>query len=154
MPLRRSFLLLPAMLLLARCGSSLPPPAVLTLRITGTPGQNPDAAGIPAPVAIRIYQLRSTGTFEHSGWAPLTEREQATLGTEDAGSQDVVVAPGQTLTTIVHLVRGVRAIGVVVLYRDINHAQWRAIAAVPRSGRVTLALTVGKLAVSLHEVLG
>lgn len=152
MPLRRSFMLLPAMLLLAHCGSSPPPPAVLTLQITGAPDQNPDAAGNPAPVAVRVYQLRATDTFEHSAWAPLTEREEATLGPEDAGSQGVVVAPGQTLTTTIPLNRGVRALGVVVLYRDIDHAQWRAVAPVSTSGPVTLALTVGKLAVSLHEV--
>ena len=44
---------------------------------------------------------------------------------------------------------GVQAIGVVVLYRDIDNAQWRADAAAATSGPTKLALNVGKLAITL-----
>lgn len=151
---RRSLLLLPAMLLLAQCGGPSRPPAVLKLRITGANDQNPDAAGTPASVAVRIYQLRATRIFERSGWAPLTEREQATLGPADAGSQDVVVAPGQTVSATILLHRGVRAVGFVVLFRDIDHAHWRTLAPVAESGPTTVSLTIDKLSVSLASEEG
>jgi len=146
---RRSLLLLPAALLLSRCGPAPKPPAVLTLVITGSPDQNPDPAGKPAPVAVRIFQLTATAKFERSDWTALTEREQATLGQDDAGSEEVVVSPGQTLTKTIQLKPNVQAVGVVVLYRDIDHAQWRADAPVADSGPTKLTLEVGKLAVTL-----
>lgn len=146
---RRSLLLLPGALLLARCGGAHKPPAVLTLEVSGSPDQNPDAAGNPEPVAVRIFQLRSIGKFETSGWAALTEREQPTLGADDAGSQEVVVAPEQTVTRTIILQPGVQAIGILVLYRDIGRAEWRAVAPVAPSGPSRLAVSVGKQAVSL-----
>lgn len=151
---RRSLLLLPAALLVARCGPAPKPPAVLTLAITGGADQNPDASGKPAPVAVRIYQLTATGKFERSDWTSLTEREQATLGADDAGSQEVVVSPGQSLTQTINLKNGVQAVGVVVLFRDIDHAKWRAVAPVASSGPTRLALTIGKLSVTLKPVKG
>jgi type VI secretion system protein VasD len=151
---RRSLLLLPAALLVARCAPPPKPPAVLTLVVTGGAEQNPDPAGKPAPVAVRLYQLTATAKFERSDWTSLTEHEQATLGQDDAGSEEVVVSPGQTLTRTVELKNGVQALGVVVLYRDIDHAQWRAVAPVATSGPTRLSLTVGKLAVTLKPAQG
>ena len=43
----------------------------------------------------------------------------------------------------------VQAIGVVVLYRDIDNAHWRADAPVATSGPTRLTLNVGKLAITL-----
>ncbi|HET8997012.1 MAG TPA: type VI secretion system lipoprotein TssJ [Acetobacteraceae bacterium] len=146
---RRSLLLLPAALLLARCGGARKPPGMLTLEVSGSPDQNPDSAGDPEPVAVRIYQLRAIRKFETSGWAALTEREQPTLGADDAGSQEVVVAPEQNVRRTILLQPDVQAIGIVVLYRDIGHAQWRALAPVAPTGNTRLAVHVGKQAVSL-----
>ena len=151
---RRSLLLLPAALVVARCAPAPKPPAVLTLVITGAADQNPDPAGKPAPVAVRLYQLTTTAKFERSDWTSLTEHEQATLGQDDAGSEEVVISPGQTLTKTIALKPGVQALGVVVLYRDIDHAQWRAEAPVASSGPTKLALNVDKLAVSLKPMPG
>jgi type VI secretion system protein VasD len=154
MTTRRSLLLLPAALVVARCAPAPKPPAVLTLVVTGGAEQNPDPAGKPAPVAVRLYQLTATAKFERSDWTSLTEHEQATLGQDDAGSEEVVISPGQTLTKTIELKNGVQSLGVVVLYRDIDHAQWRAEAPVATSGPTKLALTVGKLAVTLKPMQG
>jgi type VI secretion system protein VasD len=117
--------------------------------MTGSAGQNPDAAGKPAPVAVRIYQLTATAKFERGDVFALTEHEQATLGQDDAGSQEFVLSPSETQTKTFELKPGVQAVGVVVLYRDIDQAQWRADAPVASSGPTKLALNVGKLAITL-----
>lgn len=151
---RRSLLLLPAAVLLARCAPAPKPPAVLTLTVNGGADQNPDPSGNAAPVAARIYQLTSTGKFERSDWTSLTEREQATLGADDAGSEEVVVSPGQSLTKTIQLKPGVQSVGVVVLFRDIDHAQWRAVAPVADSGPTKLTLNISKLAATLKPAQG
>jgi type VI secretion system protein VasD len=148
---RREFLLLPAALLLARCGPSPKPPAVLTLTMIGSAGQNPDPGGTAAPVAVMVYELSATAKFESSDWTALTEREQATLGQDEAApAQQFVVAPGETQTKTFELKTGVQAIGIVALYRDIDHAQWRAMAPAAGSGPTKLTLNIAKLAITLQ----
>jgi type VI secretion system protein VasD len=147
---RRQILLLAA-LGLAFCGGPKPPPPppVVTLTMIGSADQNPDAAGKPAPVAARIYQLTQTAKFERSDVFALTEHEQQTLGQDDAGSQEIVLSPGETQTKSFEAKPGVQAIGIVVLYRDIDAAQWRADAPVAEHGPTKLTLNVGKLAITL-----
>jgi len=144
---RRSLLALPAVLALAQCGPK--PPGVVTLTMIGSADQNPDGSGKAAPVAVRIYQLTQTAKFERADVFALTEHEPQTLGQDDAGSQEFVLSPGETLTKTFELKPGVQAVGVVVLYRDIDNAQWRADAAVATSGPTKLTLNVGKLAITL-----
>jgi type VI secretion system protein VasD len=150
---RRSLLaLLPAMaapLTLLRCAPPPKPPAVLTLTMVGSAEQNPDVSGKPAPVAVRIYQLTATAKFERGDVFALTEHEQQTLGQDDAGSQEFVLSPGETQTKTFELKSGVQAVGIVVLYRDIDKSQWRADAPVADSGPTKLVLNVGKLAITL-----
>ncbi len=145
---RRSLWPLAVALALAACGGPKPP-AVLTLTMIGGADQNPDAAGKAAPVAVRIYQLTQTAKFESADVFALTEHERQTLGQDDAGSQEFVLSPGETQTKKFELKAGVQAVGVAVLYRDIDNAQWRADAAVATSGPTKLTLTVGKLAITL-----
>jgi type VI secretion system protein VasD len=145
---RRLLLLMPA-LGLAYCGPKPKPPAVVTLTMIGSAEQNPDATGKAAPVAVRIYQLTQTAKFERSDVFALTEHEQQTLGQDSAASQEFVLSPGETQTKTFELKPGVQAIGIVVLYRDIDQAQWRADAPVADSGPTKLTLNVGKLAITL-----
>lgn len=144
-------LLLPVLpaLALAHCAPGPKPPAVLTLNMIGSADQNPGVSGQASPVAVRIYQLTQTAKFERGDVFALTEHEQQTLGQDSAASQEFVLSPGETQTKTFELKTGVQAIGVVVLYRDIDNAQWRADAPVATSGPTRLTLNVGKLAITL-----
>jgi type VI secretion system protein VasD len=138
----RMLLPLALALLLAGCPADTapPPPPTLALTIAGGADQNPDPEGHPTPVAVRIYQLAATAAFERSDVFALTEREQATLGADSLGSEELIVAPGETREVAHELKPGVQAIGIVVLFRDIDHAQWRAVAPAAASGPTTLML--------------
>jgi type VI secretion system protein VasD len=147
---RRLILVLPALLALTQCGSPPPPPPVLNLTITGTADQNPDAGGRASPVAVRVYQLSGTAKFEQADIFALKDAEAKTLGTEAAaGSLEYLIAPGDTKTVKIDLKPMVSSIGVAVMYRDIDHAKWRADAAAQAHGPTTLSATVGKLALTL-----
>ncbi len=149
---RRSMVLLPALiapLALLRCAPPPKPPPVLTITMVGSKDQNPDTDGTAKPVAVRIYQLAATAKFERGDVFALTEHEQQTLGQDDLGSQEFLLAPGETQTQTFGLKNGVNAIGVVVLYRDIDKSQWRADAPAADSGPTKLLLNVGKLAITL-----
>jgi type VI secretion system protein VasD len=129
-------------LLAIRCSSSPPPPAVLTLNVIGGPDQNPDQAGRPAPVAIRLFQLNDPAKFERSDVFALTEREQQTLGQESQGSEEFVVTPGETSTLTRELKKGVQFVGIAVLFRDIDQAHWRALSPIAASGPSKLTLKI------------
>ena len=136
------------LLALASC-SSPPPPPVLTLTINGSAEQNPDAAGRASPVAVRVYQLSGTAKFSQADVFALKDNEAKTLGAEEAaGSQEFLIAPGDTKKVTIDLKPMVSSIGVAVMYRDIDQAKWRATAAANASGPTTLTATVGKLAVT------
>ncbi len=146
---RRSIALLPAALLLARCGPETKPPAVLNLTIAGSSDQNPDINGKAQPMSVRLYQLSSTAKFQISDYFALIDHEKATLAADDLASQDYLVAPGESRTVSFTLAAGVQAVGVVASYRDIDHSQWRADAKVAASGPTNLTLSIAKLAISL-----
>jgi type VI secretion system protein VasD len=129
--------------------SSPPPPPVLTLTVIGGPDQNPDPSGQPAPVAVRWFQLSEPAKFERSDVFALTEREQQTLGAQDQGSEEFVLRPGETSTIKRELKQGVQFIGVAVLFRDIDHAHWRAVSPVAASGPSMLTLKISGLNAAL-----
>jgi type VI secretion system protein VasD len=136
--------------LLALAGCSQPPPPVLTLTIIGTADQNPDSGGRSSPVAVRVYQLSGTAKFEQADVFALKDNELKTLGAEEAaGSQEYLIAPGDNKTITINLKPMVSAVGVAVMYRDIDHASWRADAPAAASGPTKLTATVGKLTLTL-----
>lgn len=133
------------MLLVAGCAGKPPPaplPASLSLAIAGGAGQNPDQAGQAAPVAVRLLFLASTTAFERADVFALTESERATLGPDDLGSQEVIIRPGQGRTIEAKPAPGTTALGIVVLFRDIDHARWRAEAPVAANGPTRLTLAI------------
>jgi type VI secretion system protein VasD len=140
-------LALPA--LLPGCGAPPPPPAVLTLTLQGGADQNPDPVGKPASVAVRFFQLAATGKFERADVFALIEREAATLGTDGLGSEEFVLAPGETRKIERELKKGVQFIGVIVLFRDIDRAQWRQVTPAASSGPVNLMLKTSGITATL-----
>jgi type VI secretion system protein VasD len=138
-------------LLLAACAAAPPPPPppTLALNVVGGADQNPDPDGHPTPVAVRIYELAGTAAFERADVFALTERTPATLGSDTLGSEEFIVGPGETRAVEHPLKTGVQAIGVVVLFRDIDRAQWRAVAPAAASGPTKLTLQTAGTTVTL-----
>lgn len=130
-------------------GCAPPPPPVLDLQIAAGADQNPDAAGKPTPVAVHLYQLGATAKFERADVFAVTEREPATLGADVLASEAFVLSPGEARTIARELKAGTQFIGIAVLYRDIDHATWRAVAKVASSGPSALTLTTKGIVTTL-----
>jgi type VI secretion system protein VasD len=143
---------LPALLAGCGGGGAPPPPAApatLTLTLTGGADQNPSASGHASPVAIRLIQLGGTGSFERADVYAVQNREKATLGDDDLGSEEFVLRPGETRSITRELKHGAQFVGVAALFRDIDRAQWRAFKPVKTSGPTALVLTTKANTVSL-----
>lgn len=138
---RRLLLAVPTVLLLEGCAGP-PAPPVVDLTIRANPDVNPNPAGTPVSVAVRLYSLNARGRFMSADVYSLMQREAEVLGTESAGSEEVVVRPGETRKITLTPRPGVRFIGVAALFRDIDRAQWRAVSPIAESGLTRLALTL------------
>jgi type VI secretion system protein VasD len=138
---RRLMLAAPALALVASCGP--PPPAVVDLTIKAGPDLNRSSAGTPLAVAVRLYSLNARGRFASADAYALMERERTVLGDEGAGSEEIVVRPGETRKVTLAPKPGVRFLGIAVLFRDIDRAQWRVVAPIAESGTTRLVLAIG-----------
>ena len=138
------------LLALAHCAPAPPPPPVLNLTITGTAEQNPDPSGRASPVAVRVYQLSGTAKFSQADVFGLMNNEAKILGAEEATSSlEFLIAPGENKKVTVDLKPMVSAIGVAVLYRDIDHAQWRSTVSANAHGPTDVSAKIGRLALTL-----
>jgi len=141
---------------LAACSAAPPPPPappappVLDLTVKGSAEQNPNPGGAGMPVAVHLYQLSATQAFELADVFALIEHEKATLGSDVLSSSEFVLVPSETKTIKQDLKAGTTALGVLVLFQNIDQAQWRAAAPVAANGPTKLVLMVDKLSLSLR----
>ena len=145
-----------ASLALAGCGgaSAPPPPTIAALTMTAAADINPDPAGKPAPVTVRIYQLASTAAFDHADFFQLYNNDQAVLGADMLGRDEVTITPGGTQQLVKDLKPGTTAVGVVAAFRDIQHANWRATAAPPANKTTAVTVAIQGLNVTLSLAPG
>lgn len=152
------FLTLVAMLLLAACAkdeaaapAEAAPDALTTatieLHFSASPGLNPGPDGVPAPVRVRLFELKNPATFARSDYFALAERAQATLGADLIDQDEVLIQPGDQLNLERTLDPATRQIGLLVGYRDVDRAQWRAVMNVPPRQRTEYQISLDARAI-------
>lgn len=125
-----------AVLLLTACTKEPDMPALpvtpsqdarIALHLVADAGLNPGATGQAAPVRVRMYELKSAANFLRSDYFALAERTTQTLGADLLEQDEIWVHPGEQRQLGRDLSAGTRHVGLVVAYRDIDQAQWRAL---------------------------
>jgi type VI secretion system protein VasD len=103
-----------------------PPPTFLALKLAASADVNPDGAGSPKPLRVRVLELSSPTALSQAAFFALDADPAKALGPELLGSEDVVLSPGQT-TSIEHETKpGTKFVGVIGAYFAIESARWRA----------------------------
>lgn len=127
-----------ALVLLGACSKDAPAPASadhespgVSLYFSAAAGLNPGADGTPAPVRVRVYELKNAAAFERADYFALAERAQATLGADLVDQDEVLLQPGRQLQLDRPLNPATRLVGLVVGYREVDRAQWRSVLPVP-----------------------
>ena len=118
-------LLLLGLLLAAGCGSS---PPLLRGTIAVDSNVNPDRAGRPSPIVVRVYELKSVAAFSGADFFALFDNEQATLSGELVGREEFQLQPDT------------KFIGVVAAFRDLEQARWRQTAPVPKKSKPSITI--------------
>jgi type VI secretion system protein VasD len=139
---RRSLLAALAAATIGGCGGP-PDPAVVDLTLSASPDVNGSRS-----VAVRIYGLGATGRFSSATAYTLIDRDTV-LGDEGTRLEEIVVRPGESRKITLMPKPNVRYIGVVVLFQDIDRAQWRGMAPIAASGVTRLKVTLGGNAAQL-----
>ena len=119
-------------LLIAGCGGpKVPTPVPIEGVLAAHAGVNPDISGRPSPVAVKVYQLHSSGSFESSDFFSLYNQAAAVLGADLVSSTDIIVSPGESKKFDQEIDPRTRFVGIVAGFRDIQNASWRALLPVP-----------------------
>jgi len=137
--------------LLAGCArDKAPDSSPVALELAASTAANPDRNDRPSPILVRVYELRSPGAFETADFFAMLEQDQAVLGGEMVNSWEFQLDPGESTTLDATFQASSGFIGVFAAFRDIGRARWRAVSPI-RTGRDNeLAVTVGKLDVSIE----
>ena len=120
-----------ALVVAVGCSPKIPKAVPIAGNLTAAAQVNPDVSGRASPVAVKVYQLRSAGTFESSDFFKLYTQPAAALGADLVSSTEIMVRPGETKRFDQEIDPQTRFVGVVAGFRDVENAQWRAVAPVP-----------------------
>jgi type VI secretion system protein VasD len=151
------------------CGKAPPPPPVVPpavppaitivapveakitapMTVAASADANPDAAGRPSPIVVRVYQLKTDATFTTAEFFALFDEEQKVLGQELISRDEFVLAPAERRTIEVALAGETRFVGAIAAFRDIRNSQWRMLLPTPKKG---LTVAVERTRVVLSPV--
>lgn len=159
---RRKAWLAGIVLAAAGCGGGPPPdlgpPAdlVVSREIKASADLNPDPWDRPSPVVLRIYYLREANAFTQAEFFPLYDTETEVLGAGLIASEELVIQPGESREQQAAINPETRYVGAMAAFRDIEHAQWRALMELSEEHKsllvdeeYALKLEVGRAAVSV-----
>ena len=128
------------------CGSS---PPLLRGTITVDSNVNPDRAGRPSPIVVRVYELKSVAAFNGADFFALFDSEQAALSGELVGREEFQLQPAETRQYQRQLQPETKFIGVVGAFRDLEQARWRQTAPVPKKSKPTITIGLQARAVAV-----
>ncbi len=105
--------------------SSTPSPTPVGVMIYADANINPNEDGSPAPIVVRIYELKGMTAFNNADFFDFVDNDKKLLGADLIGSSEYELVPGATQKYNRSVSNEATHIGVVAGFRDIKFAQWR-----------------------------
>ncbi|MBR8323786.1 MULTISPECIES: type VI secretion system lipoprotein TssJ [Burkholderia cepacia complex] len=99
--------------------------ASLNLKVKVSDGVNPDELGRPAPIMVRIYELKSAYTFDNADFFSLQSDSKKVLGEDALVIDEFVLRPGDVRDIRRRMNSATTAIGVLAGYRELGKSVWR-----------------------------
>lgn len=130
----------------------LPSTAHIEMEITAAPELNPNTEGRPSPIVLRIYELKSLEEFNNGDFFTIYDNETKALGKTMLAKDELEFKPGETKHIEREANPQTRFLGIIAAYRDIDNAQWRAVATIPEKSRSKFNLHLGSLGLSLTSL--
>lgn len=132
-----------------------PPPVVseIQLQVVAGADVNPDARKRASPVTVRIYALKSAAPFEAADFFSLFEKDTATLGSELVQREEFLMRPGDQKALPLKFGPEVKAIGVMVAFRDLERARWREVHTIDIGKAVELTVRLNGSQIAFEKKL-
>lgn len=128
-----------------------PPPKVVNLTLKAAADVNPNGAGVPSPVVVRVYQLTGITAFNAVDFFQLQQDAAGALGDELVGNETFVLAPGGIQVYARQLGDDVRYLGVTAAFRDLSAGKWRSFHATPPETTTLLEADISGTEVSMRK---
>jgi type VI secretion system protein VasD len=128
-----------------------PPPKIVNLTVKAAANINPNGAGLPSPVVVRIYQLTGVTGFAETDFFELQDDAAGALGDELVGSELFVLAPGGVEVYARELGEDVRFVGIIAAFRDLSAGKWRSFHAVPPAATTLLEADISGTEVNMRK---
>ena len=125
--------------------------SVIELDIKASGDINPNRKDRPSPVVVYIYELSDGAPFNEADFFAIYDKEAETIGPVMLGKVELEINPGGSQKIERILKAETRHLGVLVAYRDIDNAKWRASMIMPEHSKIKLNLNLKRLSISLTE---
>lgn len=129
--------------------SVFPPSTDFHFKVSGN--LNPDLEGRPSPVVVKVYELASRTRFMNQDFFVLYDSPDSVLGVDLLKTDELEFQPGENFEFKMSLSPAARYVAMVVAYRDIDKARWKAIVEVDPTDYENLYVYMDELAVYIRE---
>lgn len=139
--------------LVSGCFSDDPPIAPATIinaEVLASDSINPDGEGRPSPIVVRLYELKSLGTFNTIDFFPLYNDETATLGDDLVYSEEFSLVPGGKKLFTRTPAADTQYLAVIAAFRSIDEATWKAAVPIPAERITNLIIQLDGISVSIR----
>jgi type VI secretion system protein VasD len=133
-------------------GASKPTPAKAAL--VAASDVNPDIEGHPAPIVVRVYELKEAGAFNGADYFRLIDKEQEALGPTLVSREEYELQPGESRTWELKIPPEAHFVGAAAGFRDLPNSRWKALSPAPRKGLRTRKLTISVAKSTISIVVG
>lgn len=135
---------------LGACSSPPPKPVVTTVNgtIQGSDKLNPTVNQRPAPLQVRVYELKTAAAFNSADFMALYQNDQSTLAADVVGREEMMLQPNESRPYKKTLSPDTKYIGVIGAYRNLEKATWRVIVPVQTGKAHTLTIRASDIALS------
>lgn len=120
-----------------------------SMTLTASKDVNPDGAGAPKPIVVRVYTLRADTAFSSADFFALLNDDGKALGAEVITHNEYVLEPGGALQEPkIAIPNDARFVGVFAGFRDFRNAKpWR-LTIPPPKGSFTISVERARVVAS------
>ena len=135
------------LLLTVSACSNQAPPALIDMRLVASQDLNPDHAGRPSPMVIKLIELSSTENFNEANFFDLYANAPAALGNDIVAEEEFILRPSTSRYLKLQIQPDSRYIAIIGGYQQLENANWKFIHPVLRHDKdiVELAITKDKI---------
>lgn len=134
------FILVCTLLMLNACGffkkdkpPPTPEPTRVVLEFDAAGDINPNIAGRPSPLELRIYHLKSYSQFKDADFNTLYEQDDDVLGRDLVEKKKIYLKPYEKRTLFFEGSDEVRTVGILAAFRYYGQGRWKVATGVQKN---------------------